>query len=403
MSKGKDKCDFLRNIRRQVAAQYGLRYEPRECLHEGDCPGTCPVCDAELRDLQRQLTERGIENIDVFERVESEERNEPQQPTRLGGVPAYDPEEDIHILEGDVTPPEDRLEGETQLPPELEGMPRPPEDDDVIDDDEEDDDKDFGEPYRFCYVAGISFHNINDIWDELCIGAKLALVRQPDNKYDKNAIAVALADDYNPEEPESFDFNLILGYIPRSENEELATMMDEGYQVGAEITELNRHAPYNERLGITIIRYGKNPKPSARYRALEIDTGDEFSDIQKSLLTNGFIYQRWGFWHERRIALPIKGEKVVLLHKRENDTVLYLTTVGAVGDEAIPFVGLDKVDVIDDRDAFILFNSVGPVVVPNWSLDFLDKESIETWRPSEKFLSKSAQSKLTQIFTSTIR
>jgi hypothetical protein len=392
MSKGKDKCDFLRNIRRQVAAQYGLRYEPRECHHEGDCPGTCPVCDAELRDLQRQLTERGIENIDLFEKVESEDTElfeKSQVPLYGPGIP-YDP--------NDIQP----HEGETQLPPELEGMPRPPEDDDIIDDDEEDDDEDFGEPYRFCYVAGISFHNINDIWDELCIGAKLALVRQPDNKYDKNAIGVALIDDYNPEEPESFDFNFILGYIPRSENEELAAMMDEGYQVGAEITELNRQAPYNERLGITIIRYGKNPKPSARYRALEIDTDDEFSDIQKSLLTNGFIYQRWGgfVFPIRRRTLPMKGEKVVLMHKRENDTMLYLTTVGAVGDEAIPFVGEEEVFAVDDCAAFILFNSVGPVVVPNWSLDFLDKEEIGAMTPSEKFLSKSAQSKLTQIFTS---
>jgi hypothetical protein len=39
--------------------------------------------------------------------------------------------------------------------------------------------------------------------------------------------------------------------------------------------------------------------------------------------------------------------------------------------------------------------------VPNWSLDFLDKEDIEAMTPSEKFLSKTAQSKLTQIFTST--
>jgi hypothetical protein len=392
MSKGKDKCDFLRNIRRQVAAQYGLRYEPRECHHEVDCPGTCPVCDAELRDLQRQLTERGIENIDLFEKVESEDTElfeKSHVPLYGPGIP-YDP--------NDIQP----HEGEIQLPPELEGMPRPPEDDDIIDDDEEDDDEDFGEPYRFCYVAGISFHNINDIWDELCIGAKLALVRQPDNKYDKNAIGVALIDDYNPEEPESFDFNFILGYIPRSENEELAAMMDEGYQVGAEITELNRQAPYNERLGITIIRYGKNPKPSARYRALEIDTDDEFSDIQKSLLTNGFIYQRWGgfVFPIRRRTLPMKGEKVVLMHKRENDTMLYLTTVGAVGDEAIPFVGEEEVFAVDDCAAFILFNSVGPVVVPNWSLDFLDKEEIGAMTPSEKFLSKSAQSKLTQIFTS---
>jgi hypothetical protein len=382
MCKGKDKCEFLRNIRRQVANKYGLRYEPQECHHDGDCPGTCPVCDAELCDLQRQFKERGIENIDVFEQVEAEDTNlfeNNQEPKYGPGIPA-DPN-DIDINEGYV------------MPPVLEGMPSPPEDDD-------EDDEDFGEPYRFCYVAGISFHNINDIWDELCIGAKLALIRQPDNKYDKNAIAVALADDFDEDDPESFDFDFILGYIPRSENEELAAMMDEGYKVGAEITELNDHAPYNERLGITIIRYGKNPKPSNGYRALEIVTDDEFSDIQKSLITDGFIYQRWGFWHERRIALPIKGEKVVLLHKRENDSVLYLTTVGAVGDEAIPFVGLEKVDVVDDRGAFILFNSVGPVVVPNWSLDFLDKESIETWRPSEKFLSKTAQDKLTQIFTS---
>jgi hypothetical protein len=403
MSKGKDKCDFLRNIRRQVAAQYGLRYEPRECHREGDCHGTCPVCDAELRDLQRQLTERGIENIDVFEKVESEDSElfeKSQVPLYGPGIP-YAPD-DVHILEGDVTPPEERLEGETQLHPELEGMPRPPEKDDIIDDDEEDDDEDFGEPYRFCYVAGISFHNINDIWDELCIGAKLALVRQPDNKYDKNAIAVALADDYDPEDPESFDFNFILGYIPRSENEELAAMMDEGYKVGAEITELNRHAPYNERLGITVIRYGENPKPSARYRAMEIATDDEFADIQKSLLTKGFIYQRWGGFPIRWIAMPIKGEKVVLLHKRDNDTVLYFTTVGAVGDDAIYFVGEDEVASVDDCAAFILFNSVGPVVVPNWSLDFLDKEYIEAMTPSERFLSKSAQDKLTQIFTSAL-
>jgi hypothetical protein len=179
-------------------------------------------------------------------------------------------------------------------------------------------------------------------------------------------------------------------------------MMDEGYKVGAEITELNRQAPYNERLGITIIRYGKNPKPSARYRALEIVTDDEFSDIQKSLLTKGFIYQRWGGFPIRWIAMPIKGEKVVLLHKRDNDTVLYFTTVGAVGDDAIYFVGEDEVASVDDCAAVILFNSVGPVVVPNWSLDFLDKEYIEAMTPSERFLSKSAQDKLTQIFTSAL-
>ena len=60
MTKGKQKCDLLRSIRLQLAEEYGLDYTPAECHHEGGCPGTCPVCDAELADLQRQLDERGI-------------------------------------------------------------------------------------------------------------------------------------------------------------------------------------------------------------------------------------------------------------------------------------------------------------------------------------------------------
>jgi hypothetical protein len=384
MCKGKDKCEFLRNIRRQVANKYGLRYEPRECHHDGDCPGTCPVCDAELSDLQRQLKERGIENIDVFEQVKTEDANlleNNQEPIYGPGIPANP--NDIDINEGYV------------MPPVLEGMPSPPENDD---------DEDFGEPYRFCYVAGISFHNIDEIWNELHVGAKLALVRQPENKYDKNAIAVALADDFDEDDPESFDFDFILGYIPRSENEELAAMMDEGYKVGAEITELNDHAPYNERLGITIIRYGEN-KPSDRYSALEIVSDIEFNTMQCTLLSDGFIYLRWfGFVPPiRRLALPIKGEKVVILHKRLNDTVLYLTHVRAVGDDAICFVGKEEMDVKDDRVAYILFNSAGPIVVPNWSLDFLVGEDIGIIKPSERFLSNAAQEKLTKIFTSAIK
>lgn len=103
MNRGKDKCKFLRNIRRQVAEQYGLRYEPRECHYEDDCPSTCPVCDVELRDLQCQLKERGIENIDVFEQVEIDDYHEVNPNKLFGpGVPAG-PEDNILTLEGDVT------------------------------------------------------------------------------------------------------------------------------------------------------------------------------------------------------------------------------------------------------------------------------------------------------------
>lgn len=61
--KGKDKCEFLRSIRKDIAEKYDLNYSPKECHHEGDCAGTCPVCDAELTDLQHQLNEKGIQQI----------------------------------------------------------------------------------------------------------------------------------------------------------------------------------------------------------------------------------------------------------------------------------------------------------------------------------------------------
>lgn len=63
MSKGKEKCEFLREIRKQIAAKYGLDYSPAECRHEGDCRGTCPMCDKEVSDLIRQLDEKGQTEI----------------------------------------------------------------------------------------------------------------------------------------------------------------------------------------------------------------------------------------------------------------------------------------------------------------------------------------------------
>lgn len=59
---GKEKCEFLKGIRKRTAEQYGIPYEPRECKHEGECPGTCPVCEQEasdLMDLIRILNENG--------------------------------------------------------------------------------------------------------------------------------------------------------------------------------------------------------------------------------------------------------------------------------------------------------------------------------------------------------
>ena len=42
-------------MRIQVAKANGIKYAPTGCHHEGDCAGTCPKCEAEVRWLEQQL------------------------------------------------------------------------------------------------------------------------------------------------------------------------------------------------------------------------------------------------------------------------------------------------------------------------------------------------------------
>ena len=48
----------MKSIRKDIAESYGLDYTPAECDFEGDCAGFCEKCDAEIRDLERQLNSK---------------------------------------------------------------------------------------------------------------------------------------------------------------------------------------------------------------------------------------------------------------------------------------------------------------------------------------------------------
>ena len=56
--KGKDICKHLREVRCAVASANDIDYTPAVCTHEGDCAGTCPACERELRYIERQLHRR---------------------------------------------------------------------------------------------------------------------------------------------------------------------------------------------------------------------------------------------------------------------------------------------------------------------------------------------------------
>lgn len=55
---GKSKCKILKDIRRQIAQDNDIEYVTSECKHKGDCAGTCPKCEAEVRYLEEELRKR---------------------------------------------------------------------------------------------------------------------------------------------------------------------------------------------------------------------------------------------------------------------------------------------------------------------------------------------------------
>ena len=49
---------MLKQIRLDIARANGIKYAPRECHHDGDCAGTCPACESEVRYLEREIARK---------------------------------------------------------------------------------------------------------------------------------------------------------------------------------------------------------------------------------------------------------------------------------------------------------------------------------------------------------
>ncbi len=106
MKNGKKLCEVLKRVRKQIADKYELKYEPGKCNNKGNCIGTCPQCDAELEDLQRQLDAKDIYDVALDEIISREiEQFTSKQigkrkkwfkfnPFTLEGMPLLSPEDD---------------------------------------------------------------------------------------------------------------------------------------------------------------------------------------------------------------------------------------------------------------------------------------------------------------------
>lgn len=55
---GKEKCKALKEIRKKIAEENDIEYVVQECTYQGECKGTCPKCEEELRQLEEALERR---------------------------------------------------------------------------------------------------------------------------------------------------------------------------------------------------------------------------------------------------------------------------------------------------------------------------------------------------------
>lgn len=73
-------------------------------------------------------------------------------------------------------------------------------------------------------IAGTTFYKVYELTPLLTVGDELELVRDPQNKYDKNAIRI------NSRSGEQ------LGHVPRLDAAVLAPLMDTGKELKASVT-----------------------------------------------------------------------------------------------------------------------------------------------------------------------
>ena len=58
MNKGRVTCEVLKEIRKQIATENQIDYKTHECTYEGECRGTCPACESEVRYLENEIVKK---------------------------------------------------------------------------------------------------------------------------------------------------------------------------------------------------------------------------------------------------------------------------------------------------------------------------------------------------------
>lgn len=88
-------------------------------------------------------------------------------------------------------------------------------------------------------LAGFRHYEAPNLWGDIQPGDPLALVREPENPHDRNAVRV---------EWRTFK----LGYVPRAENTGVARQMDRGANLAARVSKVQMTRAPNKRIEFEI-------------------------------------------------------------------------------------------------------------------------------------------------------
>lgn len=58
MNHGRNTCNQLKAVRQKIAEANCIDFNPHECTFEGECSGTCPACEGEMRYIESELRRR---------------------------------------------------------------------------------------------------------------------------------------------------------------------------------------------------------------------------------------------------------------------------------------------------------------------------------------------------------
>ncbi len=90
------------------------------------------------------------------------------------------------------------------------------------------------------HIAGFTFYEGVLAFNDLHIGAELLLKPEPDNRYDENAVAI-------------WHHNHKLGFVPRSHNQPIATILHAGHDIfEVRVQQLKPHTHPEDQVHVVV-------------------------------------------------------------------------------------------------------------------------------------------------------